>query len=69
MSDCRLIDLCIVIDSSGSIRDNNPPDNSYDNWRLLLDFVEMVRFFLIINLVLFPIQRPSHDTFHAAIEM
>ena len=28
-----------VLDSSGSIRDNNPPDRSYDNWDLLLNFV------------------------------
>ena len=54
VSGCRLIDLCIVIDSSGSIRDNNPPDNSYDNWTLLLDFVGMVGFFLIINSILLP---------------
>ena len=40
--DCALIDLCVVIDSSGSIRDNNPPDGSYDNWELLLEFVEQV---------------------------
>ena len=39
---CRLIDLCIVIDSSGSIRDNNPKDGSYDNWELLLNFVKEV---------------------------
>lgn len=28
-----------VVDSSGSIRDNNPEDESYDNWELMLDFV------------------------------
>ena len=32
----------MVIDSSGSIRDNNPPDGSYDNWSLLLNFVVTV---------------------------
>ncbi len=36
---CDRIDLCIVIDSSGSIRDNNPSDGSYDNWSLMLNFV------------------------------
>ena len=36
------MDLCIVIDSSGSIRDNNPRDNSYDNWALVLQFVSRV---------------------------
>ncbi|OAF70851.1 Ribosome biogenesis regulatory protein [Intoshia linei] len=33
------IDLAFVIDSSGSIRDNNPSDGSYDNWKLVLTFV------------------------------
>ena len=37
-------DLVFVVDSSGSIRDTNPDDNSYDNWNLVLrfmaDFVE-----------------------------
>ena len=33
------MDLCLIIDSSGSIRDNNPPDRSYDNWELQLKFV------------------------------
>ena len=28
-----------VVDSSGSIRDNNPQDGSYDNWNLLLQFI------------------------------
>ena len=28
-----------VIDSSGSIRDHNPKDGSYDNWHLLLEFM------------------------------
>ena len=37
--ECDSIDLCIVIDSSGSIRDNNPRNNAYDNWQLLLEFV------------------------------
>ena len=27
------------MDSSGSIRDNNPDDGSYDNWSLLLQFI------------------------------
>lgn len=28
-----------MVDSSGSIRDNNPPDMSYDNWNLLIEFI------------------------------
>ena len=32
-------DLVFVIDSSGSIRDNNPSDGSYDNWALMLEFM------------------------------
>ena len=32
-------DLVFVVDSSGSIRDNNPADGSYDNWDLLLAFL------------------------------
>ena len=39
---CDLVDLCIVVDSSGSIRDNNPSDGSYDNWKLTLEFVQEV---------------------------
>ena len=33
------VDLCFVIDSSGSIRDNNPPDRSFDNYELQLQFL------------------------------
>ena len=33
------VDLCFVIDSSGSIRDNNPRDGSYDNYELQLQFL------------------------------
>ncbi len=33
------VDLCFIIDSSGSIRDNNPSDGSFDNWDLQLDFL------------------------------
>jgi len=32
-------DVVFVLDSSGSIRDNNPADGSYDNWVLTIDFV------------------------------
>ena len=32
------LDLCLLIDSSGSIRDNNPPGGSPDNWELQLHF-------------------------------
>ena len=31
-----------MIDSSGSIRDANPPDGSFDNWKAILDFVNTV---------------------------
>ena len=42
------VDLCFIIDSSGSIRDNNPPDRSYDNWQLQLDFLtELLDLFAI----------------------
>ena len=33
------MDLCVVIDSSGSIRDSNPPDGSPDNYQLQLEFM------------------------------
>ena len=33
------VDLCFIIDSSGSIRDNNPPSGNPDNWQLQLDFL------------------------------
>ena len=33
------VDLCFLIDSSGSIRDNNPRDGSSDNWTLQLEFL------------------------------
>ena len=36
------MDLCFIIDSSGSIRDNNPPDRSYDNWQLQQDFLSQL---------------------------
>ena len=32
------LDICLIIDSSGSIRDNNPPDGT-DNWQLQLEFL------------------------------
>ena len=42
------MDLCFVIDSSGSIRDNNPADGSYDNYELQLNFLtDLVRAFTI----------------------
>ena len=42
------MDLCFIIDSSGSIRDNNPRDGSYDNWDLQLQFIaNLVRAFVI----------------------
>ena len=33
------VDLCFIIDSSGSIRDNNPPGGQPDNWELQLEFL------------------------------
>ena len=37
---CRAkLDLCLLVDSSGSIRDNNPPGGSPDNWQLQLEFL------------------------------
>ena len=33
------MDLCFIVDSSGSIRDNNPPGGSPDNWQLQLEFL------------------------------
>ena len=42
------VDLCLIIDSSGSIRDNNPTDRSYDNWDLQLRFLsELVASFSV----------------------
>ena len=32
-------DIVFMIDGSGSIRDTNPRDRSYDNWELLLNFI------------------------------
>ena len=34
-----MADIVFVVDSSGSIRDANPTDGSYDNWELLLNFM------------------------------
>jgi collagen type VI alpha len=42
-------DLVFVLDSSGSIRDNNPPDGSYDNWNLILSFINNLIDKLIIS--------------------
>ena len=42
------MDLCFVIDSSGSIRDNNPPGGLPDNYNLQLEFIaNLVRAFSI----------------------
>ena len=43
-----LADIVFVIDSSGSIRDQNPKDKSYDNWVLLLEF--MVKIVDMLNI-------------------
>ena len=40
--DNYLADIVFVIDSSGSIRDANPQDGSYDNWNLLLEFMVQI---------------------------
>lgn len=39
--DCNL-DLLFIVDASGSIKDANPSDKSYDNWELLLTFLKTV---------------------------
>ena len=47
MLDCLLASACetsiadivFILDSSGSIRDANPSDGSYDNWDLALTFI------------------------------
>ena len=36
------MDLCFIIDSSGSIRHSNPTDGSYDNWQLQLAFISQL---------------------------
>lgn len=42
------MDLCFIIDSSGSIRDNNPPGGQRDNWQLQLDFLsQLIDLFII----------------------
>ena len=33
------MDLCFIVDSSGSIRDNNPPGGQPDNWQLQQKFL------------------------------
>ncbi len=38
---CALLDICFIVDSSGSIRDNNKPGQT-DNWQLILNFVNSV---------------------------
>ena len=43
-----LVDLCFIIDSSGSIRDNNPPNGGFDNWELQQEFLaELVDIFTV----------------------
>ena len=37
VAECRL-DIGIIVDCSGSIRDTNPP-NGPDNWGLIVDFI------------------------------
>ena len=38
-----------MVDSSGSIRDRNPADGSYDNWALVLEYVYDVVDFMPIS--------------------
>ena len=41
LSECQVhADIAFVIDNSGSIRDKNPEDQSYDNYNLLKQFVK-----------------------------
>ena len=35
-------DITFIVDNSGSIRDKNPKDGSYDNWVLVKNFVKRV---------------------------
>ena len=37
-----LVDICILVDSSESIRRANPPDMSFDNWQLVLNFINNI---------------------------
>ena len=41
-----LADIALVVDSSGSIRDNNPPgvgpDDPEDNWTILVNFLKLL---------------------------
>jgi hypothetical protein len=38
--DCiNILDLALLVDNSGSIRDSNPQDGSYDNWDLVTQFM------------------------------
>lgn len=46
---CDPRDIVFVIDSSGSVRDTNPPDGSTDNWQLMLQFVNDVVYRLPIS--------------------
>ena len=33
------VDIGFIIDGSGSIRKANPPDQSYDNWKVMMEFI------------------------------
>lgn len=37
-----LVDICVLVDSSESIRRANPSDGSHDNWELVLSFVNSI---------------------------
>ena len=56
------MDIVFVIDSSGSIRDLNPTDGSYDNWELTLKFVaDIINSFTIGPNVVQPRSRDAFD--------
>ena len=72
ISDCAL-DLVFVIDNSGSIRDTNPEDGSYDNWQLLINFIKSaITKFLIgpkdtrVSIVLFSTEATLEFTLNQA---
>ena len=46
-----MIDLVFVVDSSGSIRNTNPEDRSYDNWQLIKDFLAGITRLFHVNSV------------------
>ena len=40
---CGQLDICFLVDSSSSIRDNNPgPPSNRDNWHTVLQFIAQI---------------------------